>query len=152
MNLLVGLPMMLLCLAIEVAVAFACVRYYIHHVIATHHAPSPGFWAGLWPLAVAMLALLAGNFVQIGLWSALFVYLGEFDAFYDAVYHSAVNFSSLGYGDIVMSKPWRLLGPLEALNGVLMLGMTAAALMVILQHMVKSQRDALMAERSGPSP
>ena len=53
-----------------------------------------------------------------------------------------MNFTSLGYGDIVMSKEHKLLGPLEALNGVLMLGMTAAALMVILQHLIKMQHNA----------
>ena len=73
----------------------------------------------------------------------LFVLLGEFDELYEATYHSAVNFASLGYGDIVMSKPWKLLGPLEACCGVLMLGMTAAALMAILQQMIQTQREAL---------
>jgi hypothetical protein len=42
-----------------------------------------------------------------------------------------------------MSKPWKLLGPLESLCGVLMLGMTAAALMAILQQMIRSQRATL---------
>ena len=92
-----------------------------------------------------MLAMMAGNFVQIILWGSLFLWLGEFSELYDAVYHSAVNFSSLGYGDIVMTKKWRLLGPLEAVNGVLMLGMTAAALMVILQHLIKIQRNEIIA-------
>ena len=92
-----------------------------------------------------MLAMMAGNFVQIILWGSLFLWLGEFNELYDAIYHSAVNFSSLGYGDIVMTKNWRLLGPLEAVNGVLMLGMTAAALMVILQHLIKIQRDEIIA-------
>ena len=74
---------------------------------------------------------------------ALFVVLGEFSELYEAIYHSAVNFASLGYGDIVMTKRWKLLGPLEAVNGVMMLGMSAAALMAILQQMIKVQRDAL---------
>lgn len=38
-----------------------------------------------------------------------------------------------------MRKQWKLLGPLEAINGVLMLGMSAAALMAILQHLIKTQ-------------
>jgi hypothetical protein len=40
-----------------------------------------------------------------------------------------------------MSKNRKLLGPLEAVNGVVMLGMTSAALMVILQQVIKDQRD-----------
>ncbi len=49
-----------------------------------------------------------------------------------------------------MSKNWKLLGPLEAVNGVLMLGMTAAALMVILQQLVKAQIGSLAEDESGP--
>lgn len=48
-----------------------------------------------------------------------------------------------------MTKQWKLLGPLEAVNGVLMLGMSAAALMVILQHMIKAQPDGLTHRDSG---
>lgn len=44
-----------------------------------------------------------------------------------------------------MTRNWKLLGPLEAVNGVLMLGMTAAALMVILQQLIKTQGDEIIA-------
>jgi hypothetical protein len=142
-NLMIGIPAMLLCLIVQAAVAFWSVRYYIRQSIVA--AKPRKFLAGLQPLLVAMLAMMAGNFVQIILWGSLFFWLGEFSELYDAVYHSAVNFSSLGYGDIVMTKKWRLLGPLEAVNGVLMLGMTAAALMVILQHLIKIQRNEIIA-------
>ena len=92
-----------------------------------------------------MLVMVAGNFLQITLWGILFIWLGEFSELYEAVYHSAVNFASLGYGDIVMSKNWKLLGPLEAVNGVLMVGMTSAALMVILQQLIKAQGEEILA-------
>jgi hypothetical protein len=47
-----------------------------------------------------------------------------------------------GSAGIVMSKRWKMLGPLEAVNGVLMLGMTCDALVVILTQL-KGQRRAL---------
>lgn len=97
-----------------------------------------------------MLGMMFGNFVQIAVWGTLFVWLGEFDELYEAIYHSAVNYASLGYGDIVMSKAWKLLGPLEAVNGVLMLGMSAAALMAILQQLIKVQRDSLASDEAAP--
>ena len=53
-----------------------------------------------------------------------------------------MNFTSLGYGDVVMSARWKLMGPLEAANGVLMFGMTSAALMAILQQLIKVQFEA----------
>lgn len=141
MNLLVGLPAMLLCLVVQVAFAFWSVRYYVRHSAAA--TSRRGLLAGIRPLLVAMLVMMLGTLVQIALWGALFVVLGEFSELYEAIYHSAVNFASLGYGDIVMTKSWKLLGPLEAVNGVMMLGMSAAALMAILQQMIKVQRDVL---------
>jgi hypothetical protein len=73
-------------------------------------------------LLAIMLGLLIGNLLQIALWATLFHYHGEFESFRVAFYHSVVNFTTLGYGDLVMSEGNRLLGALEALNGVLMIG------------------------------
>ena len=142
-DLLIGVPAMLLCLVVQVAVTFWSVRYYIRR--SGDSATQWSFLAGIRPLLVAMLAMVGGNFIQITLWGVLFIGLGEFSELYEAVYHSAVNFASLGYGDIVMSKNWKLLGPLEAVNGVLMVGMSAAALMVMLQQLIKAQRDEIIA-------
>jgi hypothetical protein len=136
-NFIVGLPVMMLCLAIQAVVAFWSVRYYIRCIQA--QASGQRARIGLQPLLIAMVAMMFGTFVQVILWGFLFIWLEEFTELYEAVYHSAVNFASLGYGDIVMQKQWKLLGPLEAINGVLMLSMNAAALMAILQHMIKLQ-------------
>ena len=146
-NFLIGLPMVLLCLILQVAVAFWCVRYYVRH--SAHIGSGQGFLAGIRPLIVVTLLMMVGNMVQIMLWGGLFLWLGEFNQTYDAIYHSAVNFSSLGYGDIVMSHERRLLGPLEAVNGVLMLGMSAATLMAIMQNMITRLRDTQPTARPG---
>jgi hypothetical protein len=148
MNLMIGFPTMLLCLIVQVAVSFWAVRYYVRQ---SSDVPVPHrFVAGIRPLLIIMLVMMFGNFVQIAVWGTLFVWLGEFDELYEAIYHSAVNYASLGYGDIVMSKSWKLLGPLEAVNGVLMLGMSAAALMAILQQLIKAQRGSLARHESAP--
>jgi hypothetical protein len=54
-----------------------------------------------------------------------------------AFYHSAVNFTTLGYGDIVMPRGWRLLGPLEAANGVLMFGLSASAMFAVTNRLLE---------------
>jgi hypothetical protein len=142
-NLMVGFFVMLVCLTVQAAVAFWSVRYYIRQ---SSNSPAPHkFFVGIRPLLISMLAMIAGNFIQITLWAILFLLLGELNELYEAIYHSAVNFASLGYGDFVMSKNRKLLGPLEAVNGVIMLGMTSAALMVILQQVIKDQRDEIIA-------
>ena len=99
------------------------------------------FWGAAATLGAALAALLATAVVQIALWAAAFVLGGEFASFEDAFYHSAVNFTTLGYGDIVMSRQWRLLGPLEAINGSLMLGLSAAMLFTLLGQVVDARRN-----------
>ena len=147
-NFLIALPVMLLCLIVQVAVVFWCVRYYVNRSSVV--VSGRGFLVGTTPLIVVTGVMMVGNFVQIALWGGLFLGLGEFAQPYDAIYHSAVNFTSLGYGDVVMGRERKLLGPLEAVNGVLMLGMTAAALMAILQHMITSLRDAAVGAKRDP--
>ena len=137
-NVLVGLPTMLLCLILQVLFTFWSIRYYLR---ASDRIAATGARVQVRPLLLVMLILTAGNLLQITLWGALFLALGEFTEFYEAIYHSGVNFASLGYGDIVMSKDWKLLGPLEAVNGVLMVGMSGAALVAVLQQLIKKQQE-----------
>jgi hypothetical protein len=146
-NFLVGIPAMLLCLVVQIAVVFWCVRYCIRH--SAQRSRGGVLLAAVRPLAVSMVALMSANVVQIALWGWLFVLLGEFEELYPAIYHSAVNFTSLGYGDVVMDQEWKLLGPLEAANGVLMMALTAAALTAILQNVIRSQADAIVGARPG---
>lgn len=97
-------------------------------------------------LAAAMVVLFVGHVVQMACWALSFRLLGEFGSFGDAFYHSAVNYSTLGYGDLVMSGDWRLLGALEAATGVLMFGVSTALFFAILGRLL---RDSLPAEPPG---
>jgi hypothetical protein len=74
--------------------------------------------------------------VEIGLWAVLFMMCGEFRYFGTALYHSAVNYSTLGYGDIVMSQSWRMLGPIEAANGCLLFGVSTAMIFAVIQGLI----------------
>ena len=140
-NLAIGLPTVLVCLILQVAVTFWSVRYYVRQSRRTPSASR--LFEGIRPLMIVMIVMMLGNFLQIVIWGAIFISLGEFNELYEAVFHSAVNFTSLGYGDVVMSPRWKLLGPLEAANGILMLAITGASLMAILQQLIKAQSDSV---------
>ena len=131
----IGLPVMLLCLTIQAILSGYSVQHVLRRV--TPGAPRLKTLGNIRLLMAVMLILMLGNLLQIAIWGALFPWLGEFTEFSEAAYHSAVNYASLGYGDIVMSKNWKLLGPLEAVNGVLMCGMTAGVLMGMMQMQIK---------------
>ena len=139
-NLVIGLPTMLLCLALQASFTFWSVQYYMRQ--SDRMPTGRRLFSQVWPLLIAMVIMMLGNSLQIVIWGVLFLCLGEFGELYEAIYHSAVNYSSLGYGDVVMSVRWKLLGPLEAGSGVLMFAMTSAALMTILQELIKTQLAA----------
>ncbi|CAM3047187.1 ion channel [Cupriavidus taiwanensis] len=143
-NLAIGLPVMLVCLLLQAVFVAVCLRYYARFKHARHGGMSLGQEILL--LSVVMVLTLIGNFVQMAIWAILFMLLGEFADLATALYHSGVNFATLGYGDIVMSPAWRLLGPLEAANGILMFGvsssvMTAAVLEVIKHNLARLGED-----------
>jgi len=139
MNLLLGLPTMVVCLLLQIMLCVAALRYYVHR---EYQVSSPSFLASLMVISSVMLILVVGNLAQVAIWGLLFQLLGEFQQFDEAFYHSAVNFATLGYGDIVMSPEHNLLGPLEAINGVLMIGVSTAALMTAFQDAMHKTMEA----------
>jgi hypothetical protein len=70
-----------------------------------------------------------------------FLACGQFESFERAFYHSAVNDTSLGYGDVVMAEPWRLLGPLETMDGMLLFGISAAIMFTVLSRLVQQRLE-----------
>ena len=138
-NLLTGIPVMLLCLLLQATFVALCLRFYVRHRLAQRNTWS---WDILLLLMV-MLMMLLGNLAQICIWATLFVSLGEFGDFDTALYHSGVNFAGLGYGDIVMSESRRLLGPLEAANGILMFGISTAVMTAAVMDVIKAGRARL---------
>ncbi len=125
-NMMLGLPTMVVCLMLQVVWLVVMARYYVGHRDMLENEST---FSSLLLISIVMMILVLGNLGQIAIWAILFQLLGEFDQFSLAYYHSAVNFGSLGYGDIVMSDRHKLLGAMEAINGVLMIGVSTAALM-----------------------
>jgi Ion channel len=95
-----------------------------------------GFWGDLGIVAVAVTLMLAAHGVEMALWAGLLVWLGEFQTFDIAFYHSVMNYTTLGYGDIIMSPAWKMLGPIEATNGLLMFGVSTAVIFTVVQRLV----------------
>ncbi len=97
------------------------------------------FWSDFPVVVVAMLATLAAHLIEIALWAEVFVLCGEFPYFGTAYYHSAVNYTTLGYGDLVMTAHWRFLGPLEAANGMLLFGVSTAMIFALVQTLIEAR-------------
>ncbi len=131
--------------AIGVCILTVCVAAQSAMVVAMlskvrrwqpRHLPRPpvvrasiivGF-ASLWLTLVHGLAIVA--------WSTSFVVLGVFDDFDTAVYFSAVSFTTLGFGDIIPPDEWRQLAGVCAAHGLLVFGVSSAALVEIFRRVI----------------
>ena len=102
-----------------------------------------GLWTNLAIVALALSFALVAHLIEIAFWAVLFVICGEFQEFGIAYYHSAVNYTTLGYGDLIMSPSWRLLGPLEAADGTLMFGVSTAIIFAVIVRLVQAQFEDL---------
>ncbi len=133
-SLIIGCVTVVISMGIQVVAVVQLLRYLIRMLSAKDQALQ-GFSFDLYIISIVLLILFIGHLVQIAIWAGLFVYLGEFNDFVTAFYHSTVNFASLGYGDIVMSEEWRLLGALEATNGVLMFGLSSGTIIAVMTNL-----------------
>ena len=79
--------------------------------------------------------LFAAHIAEASMWAAFFWKSGHLASFSDSWYFAGTSHTALGYGDVVLQKPWRSLGPICAINGLLNFGCSTAVLFVVL-HMV----------------
>lgn len=102
----------------------------------------PGRRAGLFrfiTLLVGMtLFLLASISISVWLWAHSLLWLGVFQDIETSVYFSLVSFTTLGFGDIILDKDWRILSGLAAANGLLIFGLNTAVLVDFLTRFRRS--------------
>lgn len=133
--LLLGIAVIIVNMGVQTLATLLLVRYLAKKSI--NYSDNATFSSDLRVLSSVLLLLFAGHLVQFYIWALLFVFLGEFNSMDVAYYHSMVNFSSLGYGDIVMSERWRLLGAMEACNGILMFSLSAGVIFSIISNLFR---------------
>lgn len=97
------------------------------------------FWTDMGIISGTIFLALIAHLTEMALWGAVFLMCGEFSDFGTAFYHSAVNYTSLGYGDLIMTARWRFLGPLETANGMLLFGVSTAQIFTVIQKLVQAR-------------
>ena len=99
---------------------------------------------GLGPVRSAVLIvrfttlMIVLHILQILLWAGFYRWhcLPSWEACF---YFSSASYSTVGYGDIVLPRVWRLLGPVESITGVLMCGLSVSCLFAIATHLVEGE-------------
>jgi hypothetical protein len=81
-----------------------------------------------------MLVLMAAHTVEVMVWALAYWLVGAAPAGTSLVYFAFVNYTTLGYGDTVPVPDWQLLGPITAMNGVLLFGWSTAVIFEVIRR------------------
>ena len=95
-------------------------------------------------LVVIMMAtvsvLMAAHIAEVIAWSFAYAIIGVAPAGTDLLYFAFVNYTTLGYGDVTPVQRWNLLGPMTAMNGVLLFGWSTAVIFEVLRKATATVR------------
>jgi hypothetical protein len=97
-------------------------------------AAAGGQWLLVRVMVACVTVLMAVHTLEVSLWALVYRLVGAVPEGADHLYFAFVNFATLGYGDITPVAEWRLLGPLTALNGVLLSGWSTAVIFEVLRR------------------
>jgi hypothetical protein len=89
--------------------------------------------------------LILLHLAEISLWALFYLWRGYLPNAEAAFYFSGVTYTTVGYGDLVLAKPWRLLATFEALVGVLMCGLSMGYFFVVVNHIHQEQPERVSA-------
>jgi ion channel len=90
-------------------------------------------------MIATVLVLMAAHTGEVLVWALGYLIVGAVPSGGDFVYFAFVNYTTLGYGDITPAKEWQLLGPMAAMNGVLLFGWSTAVIFEVLRRAMAAQ-------------
>ena len=90
-------------------------------------------WVAWW------LVLL--HLAEIGIWALFYWWQNCLPDAESALYFSGTTYTTVGFGDLVLTKEWRLLGPVEGLSGILMCGLSTGLFFAIVSKILAPLRS-----------
>jgi Ion channel len=99
----------------------------------------PRFWPTTWLLVRATWCLLLIHLAGITVWALFYWWRECLPDAESAFYFSGVTYATIGYGDLVLERPWRLLAPVEGLTGILMCALSAGFYFALVSRIVASR-------------
>jgi hypothetical protein len=84
-------------------------------------------------MSATVSILMAAHIAEVIVWSFAYAIVGVAPSGTDLIYFAFVNYTTLGYGDVTPLQRWHLLGPMTAMNGVLLFGWSTAVIFAVLR-------------------
>jgi hypothetical protein len=85
--------------------------------------------------------LMFAHLAEVLVWSFAYMIVRVAPPGTDLIYFAFVNYTTLGYGDVTPLEHWQLLGPMTAMNGVLLFGWSTAVIFQVLRKTMMDLRS-----------
>lgn len=82
-------------------------------------------------LVITFSALIVLHMIETAIWATFYYSRGLFPDFETSLYFSITSYTTIGFGDVVMPRAWRMLGGIEGISGVLLCGLSTAFVFAI---------------------
>ena len=128
--------------ATTVAIHAAGISMALKHTLRFTERLATRFWPVTWLLIRIAWLLILFHLCEIAVWALFFWWQKCLPDVESSFYFSGVTYATLGYGDLLLPKEWRLFGPLEALIGALMCGLSVAYFFGVLAKQFLERLDA----------
>jgi hypothetical protein len=93
--------------------------------------------------AFLIITLFAGIMIlhvaQTSLWAAFYYAQDLFSDFETSLYFSMTSFTTIGYGDVLLPRRWRLLGVIEGFSGVVLCGVSTGFIFAVINAMFQAR-------------
>jgi hypothetical protein len=122
--------------AITVTIHAAGIGMALSHALRSTRQPETRFWPITWLLVRIAWFLIVIHLLEIAVWALFFRWQNCLPNAESSFYFSGVTYATIGYGDLVLLKEWRLFGPLEGLTGILMCGLSTAFFFAVLSKKI----------------
>jgi hypothetical protein len=80
--------------------------------------------------------------LEVMVWALAYWIVGLAPSSNNLIYFAFVNYTTLGYGDVIPAERWQLLGPITAMNGVLLFGWSTAVIFEVLRKTMELSAPA----------
>ncbi len=139
------------------ALALTSVTVFVHALGTVYVViPATGLWKRsgvipyvakpVWTLTRLVSMLLVLHLVEMAIWAVAFAAADILADFETSLYFSLKSYTTVGYGDVLLPIAWRLVGPIEAAVGVLMLGWSTSIIVAAVQRIYNSSPIGTKAE------
>jgi len=105
----------------------------------SHAVPPTRLWPVTWLLIRVTWGLILIHLAEISVWGLFYYWQKCLPDAESAFYFAGVTWTTVGYGDLVLPKPWRMLGPVEGLTGILMCGLSAGLFFAVVSRIYASR-------------